>query len=154
MPETPGSDPFLERYNKGVAAFKAGRHDEAIREFREALRINSKVVQAHCNLGAALGAKGLQEEAIAEFRAALSVDPKHAASHYNLGMRLEAKGRFSEAVSEFEQFITLAAPKREGYLDDVKRRVETLKRILDQQGSPTTATGRAARPGAVRPARR
>lgn len=141
MPDFAPSGPFLERYNKGVAAFKAGRHDEAVAEFQEAIRIDSRIVQAHCNLGAALGAKGLQEEAIAEFKAALAMDPKHAASHYNLGMRLEAKGRFAEAVTEFEQFILLAPPKRQGYLEDIRRRVETLKRILAEQSSPTPAPG-------------
>ena len=62
-------------------------------------------------------------------------------------MRLEAKGRFRESVQEFEQFILLAPPKRQGYLDDVKRRVETLKRIIAEQSSPAPAPGPKAGAG-------
>jgi hypothetical protein len=48
--------------NLGVAVSKAGRNDEAIRNFREAVRFNPNYFEAHANLGVALLRKGSIEE--------------------------------------------------------------------------------------------
>jgi tetratricopeptide (TPR) repeat protein len=57
-------------YNRGFAQAEWGKLEEAIAEFRAAIRINPHDAGAHCNLGLALRAQGELAEAIAAFRAA------------------------------------------------------------------------------------
>ena len=51
------------------------KHDEAIAEYREAIRLKPDFAEAHNNLGNALQAKGKLDEAIAEYREAIRLKP-------------------------------------------------------------------------------
>jgi Flp pilus assembly protein TadD len=58
--------------NLGNALFRLGRTDEAIAQYREALRLFPGYSGAHFNLGQALSSLGRFAEADAEFAAARS----------------------------------------------------------------------------------
>ena len=58
-------------YNLGNALYDQGKPDEAIAEYRTAIRLKPDFAVAHYNLGLALRAQGNLVEAIAEFRKAL-----------------------------------------------------------------------------------
>ncbi|MBI5245270.1 MAG: SUMF1/EgtB/PvdO family nonheme iron enzyme [Elusimicrobia bacterium] len=135
---SPGDPKFLEHFKKAAALYQKGRIEDAVQEFREAIRIDPNVAEARCNLGVALAKLGRDDEAITELEAALRIDPKHAASWYNLGMRLEAKGRGAEAIKAYANFIANASDKRRGYVDDAKSRIAALKR---GQGTMTEGSG-------------
>jgi Flp pilus assembly protein TadD len=91
----------------GAALYAKGKVDEAIAEFREAIRLNKNNAEAHSNLGAALRSKGHLDEAIAEHREAIRLHKNYAAAHSNLGAALESKGQTDEAISEFREAIRL-----------------------------------------------
>ena len=60
--------------------------------FREALRLNPDLAEAHADLGVALFLQGQVDEAIAHFRTALRVKPDAADVHSNLGAVLNSQG--------------------------------------------------------------
>jgi tetratricopeptide (TPR) repeat protein len=72
MPDLAGA-----HYNLGNALNAQGKLDEAIAEFRTAIKLKLKpdLAHAHVNLGYALQAQGKYDEAIAEFRTALKLNP-------------------------------------------------------------------------------
>ncbi|MBI5243471.1 MAG: tetratricopeptide repeat protein [Elusimicrobia bacterium] len=82
----PADPKFIEHFKKAAALYQEGRLEEAVREFREAIRIDPNVAEARCNLGVALAKLGKDDEALCELEAALKIEPKHAASWCNLGM--------------------------------------------------------------------
>jgi Flp pilus assembly protein TadD len=93
-----------------------GLLDEAIAEYREALRIkedyaaahnNLDVAAAHNNIGLALQAKGRLDEAIAAYQEALRIKKDYAEAHHNLGAALSKKGRLDEAIAEFREAIRI-----------------------------------------------
>jgi tetratricopeptide (TPR) repeat protein len=100
-----------------------GRLDEAIAEYREALRIKKDYREAHNNLGVALNEKGRPDEAIAEFREALRLKKDSAAAHHNLGCALLKKGQFDEALAAFREALRLKKdfPEAHHYLGDILR---------------------------------
>jgi Tfp pilus assembly protein PilF len=100
-------DAFLARNNLGFALAAKGRLDEAMDQFREALRINPRFPDAHANLGLMLQKSGRIPEAIAEFEIALAVDPAMAGTHYNLGVALAQSRRNAEAMEQYRQTLAL-----------------------------------------------
>ena len=66
--------------------------DEAIAEFRAALQLDPRSVEAHNNLGIALGSQGL-EAAIDQFQQALVVQPDFVDAQHNLAIALKVKGQ-------------------------------------------------------------
>ena len=73
-----GSSPTTPRPTINLGSALHGiraRLDEAIAEFREAIRLKPDYAEAHNNLGIALKAQGKLDEAIAEYRAAIRLKP-------------------------------------------------------------------------------
>jgi tetratricopeptide (TPR) repeat protein len=94
-------------YNLGLALYDKGDLDGAIREYREALRIQPDYAEAHNNLGNALEKKGDLDGAIREFREALRVQPDYADAHYNLGVALYDKGDLDGAIRESREALRI-----------------------------------------------
>jgi serine/threonine protein kinase/Flp pilus assembly protein TadD len=101
-PTIPGA-----RVNLGNVLHDAGRTDEAIAEYREALRLKKGYGLAHNGLGNALKAKGRTDEAIAEFQEALRLQPDNAAAHFNLAGALYDRRQFDEAIEQCRETIRL-----------------------------------------------
>jgi len=113
-------------YDRGVHLQDQGKLDEAVAEFRKAIRLKPDLAEAHGNLGVALRAQGKQEEAIAEFRAATRIKPDSADAHISLGVALKAQGKLEEAVAESRTAIRIKP-------DDADKHVN-LGNLLDDQG--------------------
>ncbi|HEY3421855.1 MAG TPA: protein kinase, partial [Methanocellaceae archaeon] len=81
-----------EYNNKGLSLYNVGLVDDAIREYRKALRLKPGLAIVHNNLGIALSDKGIYEGAMREYKEALRLDPSLAIAHNNLGTALKASG--------------------------------------------------------------
>jgi tetratricopeptide (TPR) repeat protein len=93
--------------NLGNALATKGKLDEAIAEYREAIRLKKDYAKAHYNLGKALEDKGKLDEAIAEYREAIRLKKDFANAHVNLGVALRSKGQLDEAIAECREAIRL-----------------------------------------------
>jgi tetratricopeptide (TPR) repeat protein len=76
---------------------RAGRFDEAIAEYRLALKGNPSPALVHSNLGNAYAAKGDQPMALDQFRTAIELDSTLANAHVGIARALESTGRTDEA---------------------------------------------------------
>ena len=72
----------------GVVLAQAGKIQDAIEYYEEALRIAPDYAEAHNNLGIALASLGRVEEAVAHYEQALRLNAGYANAHYNLGLAL------------------------------------------------------------------
>ena len=73
--------------------------EEAATDFREALRLEPSISQAHNNLGTVLLTLGKLDEAQAEFQEALKRRPGDPEVQYNLGLVLQKMGRSGGSAS-------------------------------------------------------
>lgn len=94
---------FLER---GEVLEQAGRLDEAMSEFKRAVRADPGLVEAHMALGFHYRRKNLLSKAAEEFRTATSLAPSYD-SYFNLGHVLVDLGQPREAISAFQQCLAL-----------------------------------------------
>ncbi|MHC4111046.1 MAG: tetratricopeptide repeat protein [Planctomycetota bacterium] len=100
---------FLNDYSfvrAGNAFFKQGEADNAIAEYRKALKINPHNVQAHLKMGFLLcNVLGNVEEGVAHLTRALELDPDNAFAHHDLGMALLPQKKFEQAVKHLSQAL-------------------------------------------------
>jgi serine/threonine protein kinase len=109
-PPSPPDKTKLEAWelvNKGVSLANLGLIDEAIKAYREALRIKPDDAEAHNNLGIALYDKGLLDDAIAVYQEAIRLNPGSAETHNNLGKALSDKGLLDDAIAAYQEAIHL-----------------------------------------------
>ena len=108
-----------------------GKLDEAVAQYREAMRLKSDDAEAHYNLGNALRDHGKHDEAIAEYREAIRLKPNDADAHNSLGYTLSDQGKHDEAADEFRAAIRLKPDYAEVHYN--------LGNTLRDQGKPAEA---------------
>lgn len=91
--------------NLGEAYDKLGRYEEAIREFKAALRLRPTYVFGLNNLGNIYGKQKKYAEAAEYFRKALAVKPSYAPANYNLAKALHVMGKAKEAVPYYRKAV-------------------------------------------------
>jgi tetratricopeptide (TPR) repeat protein len=82
-----------------------GKIDEAISNFREALRIRPNNPEVHRSLAQALAQEGNVTEAIVHWEKVLELQPEDVTARDSLGAVLAQQGRLAEAVAKWQQSL-------------------------------------------------
>ena len=80
------SRPAADHVERGTELARRGDTDDAIREFREALRLHPSSIEARLGLGTALFTSDRRDEAIRHYREALELRPDYPPGHYKLAI--------------------------------------------------------------------
>jgi tetratricopeptide (TPR) repeat protein len=94
---TPEQQKALKHNERGLQFFSKGKHDDAIKEYQEAIRSDPKLAAAHNNLGSTYFAAGRFEEAAAAFRRACELDSGYGQAFFNLALAQIKLGHEKEA---------------------------------------------------------
>lgn len=92
----------------GASLYWEGKVDDAISEYKEALRLDPKSAMAYQLLGIASGWKGNVQEAQDYFLKANQLDPNKADTHMNLGSTYTVQQNWDKALEHFRQSVDLA----------------------------------------------
>lgn len=90
----------------GLAYGEAGRLQEAAAAFREALRLDPNLAEAHINWGVALLRLGQTDAALRQHRRGVRLWPS-ASAYYNLGCSLYYKGDWELAIENLQRACRL-----------------------------------------------
>jgi Flp pilus assembly protein TadD len=138
---------WVAQSNLGYSLEKAGKNDDALIHYQEAIRLNPQFALGHCNVGAALMRRGQPNEGWSHFQTALRLDPACLRAHINVGNFLEKRGKLEEAVHHFQIALSLDAEdvvtyNRLGVLMEKQRKPEEALRYYRQanQIDPGSAT--------------
>jgi len=97
----------------GVVFDEQGRHEEAIAQFGDALRINPGLAHAQNNWGIALARQGRWQEAVQHYEDALRLSPDYPEAHLNMAAALQRLGRYADAQRHVDAArSTLLSPGR------------------------------------------
>jgi tetratricopeptide (TPR) repeat protein len=100
-------DSYIAHVNLGVVLARAGKSEEAVRQFEQTIRLKPDYAQAYYNLGGAFAQLGRNEEAIKQFEQAVRLKPNDAEAHNNLANALAQDDRLVEAVWQYEEALRL-----------------------------------------------
>jgi len=118
-------------YNRGVERQGEGQLDEAIRDYTEAVELDSSLQDAYLNRGLAYGSKGDLDAAIRDFAEVLRLNPQDPQGRENLtwgyyerGLAYAKKGQHDKWLADFTEVLRLDPSNAEafynrgvGYLD-------------------------------------
>jgi tetratricopeptide (TPR) repeat protein len=91
----------------GYGLLEEGRPVEAVQAFKDAMRLNPRLIAPYYALGYTLAREGHDSEALGFFNEVVRKDPYFAAGYNAIGSELAKAGNFVEAVPYFEKTLTL-----------------------------------------------
>ena len=103
-----------QELNSGVAAYQAGRIDEAVTHLRRGLAIDPLAFRLHFHLGLLFGKKGQVYDAISELERAVEINSRHFPAVRNLAILYQKAGFRNKATEMWERALNVAP-------DDVTR---------------------------------
>ncbi|MFN3523821.1 MAG: tetratricopeptide repeat protein [Phenylobacterium sp.] len=101
----------------GVMLRQTRRHDEALKAFDQAIRLNPKNMSAQNNKGNVYNDLGDGPKAEAIFAKLARLDPRNAEVHRALGRALRNQGKHAAAAARFRQTVALKKDSVDGWLD-------------------------------------
>ena len=93
-----------------------GETDEAVREYRAALRLEPALRDVHFAIGTLLWSFSRFDEALPELQAELRINPNHAEAHYEIADILQVRGQNEEAKTHLLESIRLEPGMIESHL--------------------------------------
>jgi len=97
----------------GNALADAGRLDDALSQYRQAIESDPNFADAHSNIAIILGRRGKLAEAIGESEKALAIPPEDAVSHARLATFLVQSGRKDLALPHYLRALEIDPALRE-----------------------------------------
>ena len=108
----------------GKELYRTDQDEKAVEAFKEAVKLDPDMPEAHFRLGLAYDAVGQETEAEEEYKKAierykkyLATNSKDAEAHYNLGQAYAGLHLYSEAVREYRQATRLKSDDSDIYYD-------------------------------------
>jgi tetratricopeptide (TPR) repeat protein len=101
----------------GRALAHAGRSEEALDAYRQALTFNPSSAATHLDTGLAFVDVGDQASATKEFRSAAALEPTLFEARVNLGAALLASQSYADAASELEEAVRLQPTSADAQFD-------------------------------------
>lgn len=92
----------------GASLYWAGKVDDAVSEYKEALHLDPKNPLAYQLLGIAAGWKGDVQEAQTYFLKANALDPNKADTHMNLGSTYAVQRNWDKSLEHFRRAVELS----------------------------------------------
>lgn len=115
--DTPRPPPYLGEfaYHLGDAYARGGNTEEAVRYFRESLRLGCTTVRSLANMARTLSEMGYYADAAGTFKTALDLHPKDGGLWADLGAALEKSGETDQAIDAYHRSIQVSPDNPKGY---------------------------------------
>ncbi len=94
-------------FRQGLELHWAGKLGKAIETYKQAIRVDPEVPEAHINLGAAYYTLGRYQEAARAFQTAVRLEPENAEWHCRLGATYLMLRKYKESAKILKQAIRL-----------------------------------------------
>ena len=100
----------IAHLNLGEVYAKTGRIPLAIKEWEQAIHLNSSLLPAHFNLGTALMMEGKLDSAEKYFLNCLSINKNFKPALFNLALLKQKQMRWKESINRFNNYMKITGP--------------------------------------------
>ena len=100
-------DQAQAHYHQGDDLIDGGKFEEAVKEFKESIRLNPNHFESHNNLGFVYSQMGRYWEAVNEYRQGVRIRPDNAVVQNNLGFMYNKLGLYEDAIQHLKESILL-----------------------------------------------
>ena len=106
LPSTPANQLRLfDLFKQGKALIDAGKYDEAVEIYRQALSFDGKNARIFSAVGYIRTQQGAFPDAIAAYRQAIAIDPRDANFYYAVAFCYANMNDYGNAIRNYEQAI-------------------------------------------------
>ncbi len=130
-PEVTNTSNAVWFFNQGVLLQKQGAIEEAIANYRDAIRIQSNYVAAMCNLGELLVTVGRPDESARVMERAVALNPNEPGVHNNLAGALQQLGRFEDAIKHYKLELAQNGPDQASVHRNLGLSLQSLGRLSE-----------------------
>ncbi len=109
---------------KGMEDSQAGRYDQALKDFNDALKLKPRDPALITYRGVVYYAKGQNDLAMKDFNQALEIDPKFGKAYYQRGMIYENQEKFAQAAAELKKAKSLGYGVDPVFIESVEKRAQ------------------------------
>ena len=139
-------------FARGTIKNSLGRHEEAISDANEAIRLKPNYVEAYFLRGLTNENLGRHEEAISDLNEAIRLKPNDAQAYLFRGLSNGNWGRHEEAISDLNEAIRLKPNDAQAYylrgtikgnlnkIEEAKADYQTALKLAEQQGDENLKT--------------
>jgi tetratricopeptide (TPR) repeat protein len=113
--------------DRGTACLEAGKFEEALKEFSQALKLKPNDAALYDYLGTAKRCKGLDDQALQDYNKAIELDPKFARAYRDRAMVYYDKTDFTKSLSDLEKAKSLGYRLDEDFVKMVRRKAAEKK---------------------------
>lgn len=127
-------DDTFGHYQLGNVLFRQGKKEDAIKEYQQAIRLDSKYAIAYNAVGQVMASQERWDDAINEYKKALKINSEYGEALTNMALSFLGKGNTQEAIASLEkaQKVFNAQGRAER-----ARRVEQILREIKAGKTPT-----------------
>lgn len=109
---------------KGMEDSQAGRYDQALKDFNDALKLKPKDPALITYRGVVYYAKGQNDLAMKDFNQALEIDPKFGKAYYQRGMIYENQEKYAQAAEELKKAKSLGYYIDPVFIESVEKKAQ------------------------------
>jgi len=112
---------------RGMENSQAGRYDQAIKDFNEALKLKPNDALLITYRGVVYYAKKQYDLAMKDFNRAIEIDPKCGKAYYQRGMIYENQEKFAQAVPELKKAKSLGYGVDPVFIESLEKKAAAKK---------------------------
>jgi tetratricopeptide (TPR) repeat protein len=110
-----------EMHNQdGLALFAAGKYEEAVRHYNEAIKIDPNNVKGYNNRGVAYAKMGKYDQAISDYTKALQLNPQFAEAYHNRALASFRAKNYAQSCSDLQRLRQLGGTVSSEFVDDLE----------------------------------
>jgi len=113
--------------DQGVANLEAGKFDQALSDFNEAMKLKPNDAALYDYRGVAYRAKGQDDKALEDFHQAIELDPKYAKTYRDRSMIYYDRSDFDKSAADQEKAQSLGYKVDPDFLKLTKRKAAEKK---------------------------
>lgn len=113
--------------DQGMENSQAGRYDQALKDFNEALKLKPNDAMLITYRGVVYYAKGQTDLAMKDFNRAIEIDPKFGKAYYQRGMIYENQEKYALAVPELKKAKSLGYAVDPVFIETLEKKATAKK---------------------------